>query len=303
MTNSMQDNTGSYYEVTDVRTKDVFNATVSQLQEKYMINDSDEYELDGFDAGVTVCSNGHSFCGAGKPCQQFPRYFSSVASDCNSTSYPGSYISSNSSAYPVAEISNTWYSNITFKNQNYTTTNYSVYIQSDSNILVGTYTTNPTDDTTEFICTSNGDPLPNSAKDKPQCIPKPYFVWGFSSLLLYIILPLQMIWALGMFLVWLHAHMTSELLLAQRTVHGPLRAAADLAEAMKEVLGDEFCNYQDGELQRELKSEGGNLRFYTKDGEEDEVGHIGISSKEDRALALKRTKLYGGLLGSVKRRK
>ena len=299
MTNSMQDNTGSYYEVTDVRTKDVFNATVSQLQEKYMINDSDEYGFDGVDAGVTVCSNGYYICGAGKPCQQFPRYFSSVASDCNST-YSGSYVSFNSSVYPIAEISNTWYSNITFKNHNYTTTNYSVYIQSDS---TGTYSTSPTDVTTESICTSNGDPLPNSAKDKPQCIPKPYFVWGFSSLLLYIILPLQMIWTLGMFLVWLHAHMTSELLLAQRTVHGPLRAAADLAEAMKEVLGDEFCNYQDGELQRELKSEGGNLRFYTKDGEEDEVGHIGISSKEDRALALKRTKLYGGLLGSVERRK
>lgn len=296
MTNSMQDNTGDYYEVTDVRTKDVFNATVSQLQEKYMIKDSDEYEYDRFDAGETICSNGYSFCGAGKPCQ----YSSSVASDCNNTFHSGSYVSFNSSAYPVAEISNTWYSNITFRNHNYTTTNYSMYIQSDS---MDTYRTSPTDFTTESVCTSNGDPLPTSAKDKPQCIPKPYFVWGFSSLLLYIILPLQIIWTLGMFLVWLHAHMTSELLLAQRTVHGPLRAAADLAEAMKEVLGDEFCNYQDGELQRELKSEGGNLRFYTKDGEEDEAGHIGISSKEGRALALKRTKLYGGLLGSVRRRK
>ena len=295
--------------MTETKSKDVFNATLAQLDRKYKIGTYTQTYYGDYNAGETICSDGHAFFGEQKPCSEpsFNSDYECYKPNCTNTNFSGSgssYELFNASAYPVAEISNTWYSNITFRNHTYAITNYSMYILPQISYSYSTtHNTVYTHSSTEFICTKDGDPLPDSVKEKPQCIPKPFFVWGFSSLLLYIILPLQMAWTLGMFFVWLHAHTTSELLRGQRTVHGPLRAVADLAEAMKEVLGDEFCNYRDREIRRELWSEGGNLRYYTRDGEdEDEVGHIGISSREERKLDLKKMKLYGGM-GSVKRRR
>ena len=211
------------------------------------------------------------------------------------------YVSPNVSSYAVAQISDTWYSNLTFRDKTYSFANYSFRLDSTYDYKSDDYDTSP-GAFSETICTSKGDPFPATASTVAQCMPKSYFVWGFSSLVLYIVLPLQIVWTLGMFLVWLHAHMTSELLRAQRTVHGPWRAVADLAEAMYEVLGHEICYYRDEELHRELRNHGGNLRYYTRDGEEDEVGHIGISSTMDNGFHLKKTKLYGDVR-QLKRRK
>ena len=291
-----------FYEVTDLKTKEKSNATAEQLAERYHQLDLQRY----YQPGVTICSDGIPFCGPGQSCQDaLP--FSSIlrANDCTEAHRHVRYDDLNGgvsdSVYPVAEISLTWYSNITFRNHTYTFQNLA--FRADQRYSVSNKPSQTTSAAmTENTCTSDGSVIPDSVDTIARCMPKSYFVWGFSSLLLYIILPLQMVWIAGMFLLWLHANMTSELLLAQRTGHGTLRAVADLAEAIREVLGDEFCNYQNGELHKELGSEGGNLRFYTRHAEEDEVGHIGMTSLEDRALELNKAKLYGAV-GKVKRRK
>ena len=74
--------------------------------------------------------------------------------------------------------------------------------------------------------------LQNSA----ECLPESYFVWGFSSLLVYIVLCLQMLWTLGMYIVWLDANIYSALCRSGRKIGGHFRAAADLSEAVYEVL-------------------------------------------------------------------
>ncbi|KAI4176342.1 MAG: hypothetical protein LQ343_001081 [Gyalolechia ehrenbergii] len=87
----------------------------------------------------------------------------------------------------------------------------------------------------------------------PYCIAQPYFVWGFSSILLYVILGLQIIWTFGMFCVWLDANIFSELVRNGRTIRGPFRAAADLVEAMNETLGHEYCAYSEKDISSELE--------------------------------------------------
>ena len=86
--------------------------------------------------------------------------------------------------------------------------------------------------------------------------------------------------------------MTSQLLFKNRRLRGGFRAAADLAEAMKDVLGDEFCAYSDDEIARELDHERNGLRYYTSENNDKGISHIGIGSHG--SLGLDNSKLYGG---------
>lgn len=133
--------------------------------------------------------------------------------------------------------------------------------------------------------------LPQDLEDIAQCITEDFFVWGFSSLLLYIISGIQLAWIIGMFLVWLHANLRSQLLRVGRGIRGNYRAAADLAEAMQETLGDEFCAYPDSELGKELEREGLALRYRTTEVRDTGLSHIGLA--KGGFLVLDRSKLYG----------
>ena len=137
----------------------------------------------------------------------------------------------------------------------------------------------------------NNDTLPGDLGSIAQCMPETYFVWGFSSLLLYIIFSIQLVWTFIMLLVWLHANMTSNLLFKSRKVRGNYRAVTDLAEAMKDVLGDEYCTYSDEDLSRELAQQGPALRYCTTDLGDSGLSHIGLG-KHGR-LTLDNTRLYG----------
>lgn len=131
--------------------------------------------------------------------------------------------------------------------------------------------------------------------DSAVCLGSPYFVWGFSSLLLYIVLSLQLVWTLGMFIVWLDANTCSKLCRKQRKMRGSFRNALDLAEAVREVLGDNLCAYSESEIARQLGKSGCGLQFYTSETETG-ISHIGISSfKGDQGLHLSDKVLYGGL--------
>lgn len=149
-----------------------------------------------------------------------------------------------------------------------------------------------------FLCYKNQ--ILSSNVNLPQkCLSYPYFVWGFSSLLLYIIIVLQLVWTLGMLIIWLDANHNSELCRKRRKMHGSFRNALDLAEAVKEVLGNELCAYSDREITRQLNKSKDGLRFYSGSRSIDDtncgISHIGISSrkKENSRLRLHDNTLYG----------
>ena len=125
-----------------------------------------------------------------------------------------------------------------------------------------------------------------------QCLPTTYFVWGFSSLMVEINLCLLMAWVFGMYFVWLDANIYSALCRSGRKLRGNFRAAADLSEAMGEVLGDEMCAYSDVELWNELRMEPG-VQYYASDAPEGDVSHIGLSSRRRARVPYNSTKLYG----------
>jgi len=133
--------------------------------------------------------------------------------------------------------------------------------------------------------------IPN-LQDLAQCLPESYFVWGFSSLMVYINLSLFMVWLFGMYLVWLDARIYSALCRSGRKVRGHYRAVADLSEAMKEVLGDEICAYSDSELARELSKQPG-MTYYASDPHDGGASHIGLSSIGRSRVPFNSTKMYG----------
>ncbi len=79
-------------------------------------------------------------------------------------------------------------------------------------------------------------------------------------------------------------------------MRGSFRNALDLAEAVREELGDALCAYSDIEIARQLEKLRTGLRFYTSCDEEKGVSHIGISSarSDQKEFALCDNMLYGG---------
>ena len=113
--------------------------------------------------------------------------------------------------------------------------------------------------------------------------------------MLYIILSLQLAWILGMFLIWLDANLYSELCRKGRKSRGSFRNALDLAEAVRELLGDELCAYSDKEISRQLDQSQTGMQLYSTDDTDSGVSHIGLSSlKNGPRLRLVDKNLYGG---------
>ena len=110
--------------------------------------------------------------------------------------------------------------------------------------------------------------------------------------MLQILLGLQLAWIVGMYGVWLDANLNSSLCRSGRRIRGPFRAVADLAEAMREVLGDQTCAYTEAELASALQRQPG-LRYYSGTSNADGVGHIGLSSIRLRKLDMKSASTYG----------
>ena len=94
-----------------------------------------------------------------------------------------------------------------------------------------------------------------------------------------------------MMFIWLHANMTSQLLFKNRKVRGNYRATTDLAEALRDALGDEYCAYSEDEIASELKRDRAGLRYYTADNNDKGISHIGLGSHG--TLGLDNSKLYG----------
>ena len=125
-----------------------------------------------------------------------------------------------------------------------------------------------------------------------KCQPTDYFVWGVSTTLVICVFASLIVWIIGMYAIWLDANLNSELCRRGRKLRSPFRAAADLAEAMNEVLGDKTCAYSDSQLAKALKRQPG-VRYYSTRPKNGQVGHIGLSSVRRRTVKIDRFKLYG----------
>lgn len=176
--------------------------------------------------------------------------------------------------YPARDCNTTF----TFRNQTHILAYHGAANHSDFDFNIATcYRDKPLDIT--------------DAKGSVKCLPEPYFVWGLSSLLLKIVLALQIVWIFGTYVVWLDANAASDLCRHGRKVRGPFRAAEDLSEATREVLGSETCAYSDAQLADELQRY--RLGYYSKDVDGKGTSHIGLTSVKNCNVKLDRTKLYG----------
>ncbi|KAL8662872.1 MAG: hypothetical protein Q9168_008189 [Polycauliona sp. 1 TL-2023] len=156
------------------------------------------------------------------------------------------------------------------------------------------YNSSPTQFFTAAYCIGDSIYEPFDLTENPYCFNSKYFVWGFSSIVLYITLSLQLVWTLGMYCLWLDANLFSKLVKAGRTIRGPFRAAADLVEAVNETLGDEYCAYTNKEIEKELMKSGRGLRYYsTLSDDDDQLLHVGMTAQRGARVVLNRQKLYG----------
>ena len=143
-------------------------------------------------------------------------------------------------------------------------------------------------------CYRNQKLPPDDLESKTQCLPQGYFAWGFSSLFLYIVLSFQIVWTVGMYVIWLDANIYSDLCRKRRKIGGPFRATLDLAEAIHNTLGDESCAYSQAELAQQLKNANGTLQYYaTRNHVVGGVSHIGIGPAGAQKLTLEEGALYG----------
>ena len=207
------------------------------------------------------------------------------------------YDNQSTSLHTVSSPTDPWYpyrgpytTNITIDGKLYVFHNYAFEVESSPSSFAGS-TTFSQMGAVSLYCYNN-QTLGADLTPFAQCLPETYFVWGFSSLLIYIVLSLQITWTLGMYLVWLDANIYGALCRSGRKVRGNFRAALDLSEAIGEILGPETCAYSDEELTRELARQPG-IGYYSNDAQKGDVSHIGLSSRRIGRVEYNSTKLYG----------
>lgn len=100
------------------------------------------------------------------------------------------------------------------------------------------------------------------------------------------------IWLLGMYVLWVECQFNSEFCKKKRFL-GVWRAIADLSEAMREDLGPNVCAYSNKEIGKVLEKRP-PIKYYVKDDDDSETGHIGLSSRPSGKVKLKWNRLYAG---------
>ncbi|KAH8770455.1 hypothetical protein F5882DRAFT_507465 [Hyaloscypha sp. PMI_1271] len=115
--------------------------------------------------------------------------------------------------------------------------------------------------------------------------------WGFSYEWLFVAAIINSCWLLGLWILWPDCDTNSELCKKGRRL-GLWRAVADISEAMREELGPNICAYSENELTEVLKNRP-PIKYYVKQGTEQELGHIGLSSKSSGKVRLRWNCEYG----------
>ena len=92
-----------------------------------------------------------------------------------------------------------------------------------------------------------------------QCVQAspPGYSWGFSFILLFVTALLTTIWSIGMYIMWLDAHLHSRYNRAGRRM-GPFRAALDLAKALHKDMGEDAAEHLSNSEIKDLLKRGMN---------------------------------------------
>lgn len=120
---------------------------------------------------------------------------------------------------------------------------------------------------------------------------KDIYQWGFSGEWIIMVSALNSVWVFELWILWLDAEWKSQFTRKGRRM-GTYRAIADIADAMKGDLGENFCAYLQKELAAALKRRG-PIKYYVGRGAKGEVGHIGLSSRYSERANLEWDKEYG----------
>ena len=193
--------------------------------------------------------------------------------------------------------------------------NSKIYIRNDTNHSIHfiEYTTINTTNLTGYWYQNHLYSWQNYTNPKDQPIPRDRIIctpihnqyqWGFSLEIVVLVLIAQIIWFVGMYVMWIDAQCNSELTQTGRSM-GMWRAVLDLAEALGLELGNQTCAYGERELKRKIQHLG-PIRYHCTEGE-DGSAHLGLSSSfdDDEAgtrmgrgkVRLRWGKTYGGRSG------
>jgi len=122
------------------------------------------------------------------------------------------------------------------------------------------------------------------------------YVWGFSHFITRIGLVLELAWSLICAYLWMSPITYSPMTQYNRSAIGTLRNALDIAEVVKEELGDDICLYTNKQLMEAL-SDSHPIGYATKE-RSDGITHLGLVPVKDggavrRRIHLDPKKLYG----------
>ena len=109
------------------------------------------------------------------------------------------------------------------------------------------------------------------------CASDPGFTWGFSMFLVGVGVTLQVLWSVGIYVVWADATAHGKLYKYGRKSHGTLRGVADLSNALTEDLGDDHGTYSNDRLERALSKT--RIGWTVDKGKDGAVDYIRLSSR------------------------
>ena len=110
------------------------------------------------------------------------------------------------------------------------------------------------------------------------------YEWGFSSEWVLIAGCLNSLWLFGLWILWLDSDTQSQFCKKGRRM-GTYRAIVDIAEAIREDLGENLAAYSEEELAAALRQQS-KIKYYVTEPKEDSLAHIGLSSRKSDKIEL-----------------
>ncbi|KAI4253452.1 MAG: hypothetical protein L6R42_007577 [Xanthoria sp. 1 TBL-2021] len=105
---------------------------------------------------------------------------------------------------------------------------------------------------------------------------KGVYSWGFSGEWVLIVPYINSVWILGSYILWLNTKFNSDFTRKGRRM-GTYRAIADVAEAIREDLGEYISASSEQDQGTALKRRG-PVKYYVDEIDERKMAHIGLSS-------------------------
>lgn len=140
----------------------------------------------------------------------------------------------------------------------------------------------------EWVEIPRDSPRPLFYAELPQnfnCVAEQnVYEWGFSSEWVLIAGCLNSLWLFGLWILWLDADTQSQFCKKGRRM-GTYRAIVDIAEAIREDLGENLAAYSEEELAAALRQQS-KIKYYATEPKASSIAHFGLSSRKSDRLQL-----------------